>query len=403
MTWLKQLLPDITLPPKSGKPLFALSLAAWLMTFGGGVLFPVFPEMVEDLALSPEQAGFFASAFTLTGALCTPFLALLSNRIGHGRLMVVSLVGFGLLGVAPAFFSSFEAILAARLLLGIAKAGVTAALLAILVTLLSGIARTNVLGYATGFMTLSGIATYLLAGLAGSGDWRHAFFVFLLALPVAGFAHMALSGTAAATKPAERPAHQRSSLWSTLGHGPLLLFLAAIPVVSGGAQILRVYGPLHLKALFDSGPETNGVLLAIMALGAVLVSALLSGRVARRIGRGPTIALGLALMGLSLAALLSASGLSLSGLCFFAVGAGFGLAMPTLFDALANHAEDHQKTTVMALGSSVNGLGLFLAPVVMGSVWAAFGFEAVFFSAAAVALCAALLLVWVRPSAAPDR
>ncbi|MGB1027810.1 MAG: MFS transporter, partial [Rhodospirillaceae bacterium] len=135
----------------------------------------------------------------------------------------------------------------------------------------------------------------------------------------------------------------------------------------------------------------------------VLVSALLSGRVARRIGRGPTIALGLALMGLSLAALLSASGLSLSGLCFFAVGAGFGLAMPTLFDALANHAEDHQKTTVMALGSSVNGLGLFLAPVVMGSVWAAFGFEAVFFSAAAVALCAALLLVWVRPSAAPDR
>ncbi len=386
MARIRTLLPEVVLPPNSAKPLIALSLTAWLMTVGGGVFLPVFPEMVEALRLDPEQAGFLAAAFTLSSALCTPIMGYLSDRIGRRRLLVASLLCYGVLGLAPAFLSAYESILASRLLLGVAKGGLTAAVLAIVVRLLSGTARTNVLGYATGFMTLSSIGTYLIGGFAGSADWRHAFFVFLLAVPVAGFATVALRGCETSGGSAERRADRHRSPFAVLGQTQVILLLAAIPVVSGAAQIMRVYGPLHLKTAFVTGPDINGVMLALIALGAVVVSALFSGRAARALGVFPAIALGLAVMTAAMIGLLGATVLALSGVCFFLLGAGFGLAIPNLFDALANQSEGNHQATVVAVGSSVNALGLFGAPLLMGHVWSHAGLDAVFLVAAGASL-----------------
>lgn len=396
MAWITTLLPVVAFPSNSARPLIALSLTAWLMTIGGGLFLPVFPEIVEALRLDPEQAGLLAAAFTLSSALCTPIMGSLCERFGRRRLLVVSLLFYGVLGLAPAFLSNFGSILASRLLLGVAKGGLTAAVLAILVSLLSGTARTNVLGYATGFMTLSSIGTYLIGGLAGSADWRHAFYVFLLAIPVAAFAAVALCGCDAPGSSASGRGNRQRSLFAALGQTQVVLLLAAIPVVSGTAQIMRVYGPLYLKTAFVTGPGINGVMLALIALGAVVVSALFSGRAARALGVFPAIALGLAVMTVAMIGILGAMFLVLSGFCFFMLGAGFGLAIPSLFDALATQSDGHHQATVMAVGSSVNALGLFGAPLLMGHVWSLAGLDAVFLVAAGVSMLGVVGLLAVK-------
>ena len=57
-------------------------------------------------------------------ALCSPIAGKLANRIGGKKVLVGSLAFYGLMGAAPMLVDSLYGMLASRLLLGVAEAGI---------------------------------------------------------------------------------------------------------------------------------------------------------------------------------------------------------------------------------------------------------------------------------------
>ena len=74
---------------------FAVTLMAVL---GTSSVSPAFPEVVQELGVSSGQVGLLITIFTLPGVLLTPVLGALSDRFGRRKVLIPSLVLFGIAG-----------------------------------------------------------------------------------------------------------------------------------------------------------------------------------------------------------------------------------------------------------------------------------------------------------------
>ncbi len=157
--------------------LSVLLSAGAMTTMAGGVVAPVLPEIIRQLQIEPTLAGNLVSAHCLTIALFSPLLGVVADRVGPLRVLVPSLVAYGLVGVAGASLDSFWPLLATRALLGAAAGGIAAASLGMLGNLYEGAERSQALGYATSTLTIAGIAFPLMGGLLGSFGWQYAFYL----------------------------------------------------------------------------------------------------------------------------------------------------------------------------------------------------------------------------------
>jgi MFS transporter, ACDE family, multidrug resistance protein len=108
---------------------FAVTLMAVL---GTSSITPAFPKIVQELGISSGQVGLLITVFTFPGVLLTSVWGALSDRFGRRKILVPSLMLFGIAGGACAFVWDFELLLMLRTLQGVGAA----ALMAINVTVL---------------------------------------------------------------------------------------------------------------------------------------------------------------------------------------------------------------------------------------------------------------------------
>jgi MFS family permease len=88
-------------------------------------LMPIVPALVrnfQNVAGIQTLAPLVLSAPGLCVALFSPFAGVLADRIGRRRLLLIFTTLYGIGGVLPYFITSFEVLLASRLLLGIGEA-----------------------------------------------------------------------------------------------------------------------------------------------------------------------------------------------------------------------------------------------------------------------------------------
>ena len=368
--------------------LLVLLLAGSLTTMAGGVIAPILPEMVQQLHLDPGLAGNLVSMHCLTIALFSPLLGILADRYGRLRVLVPSLVLYALFGMAGAFMDSLGPLLLTRGLLGAASGGIAAASLGLLGSMYESQARSQALGYATSTLTLTGIAFPLLGGLVGASNWRFAFLLYGLGLPLALLASLIL-------KPRQVRAIPKllgNQLAQVLGHPQTWRLLLTIGLTSVAMFAVVIYAPLYLKRTIGAGALVNGIVLAFRALGAAVVSAVGSKRLAQSLGSKAAITIGFALMAVTLVTIPFLN--QLHWILFTAIlfGAGFGIVLPNLYNSLANCAPKEVGSSVLAVGTGVSFLGQFLSPVVLGPVLVFGGLKGVFYAAAGVTVVAGLLL-----------
>jgi predicted MFS family arabinose efflux permease len=248
-----------------------------------------------------------------------------------------------------------------------------------------GEVRSRVLGYATSAMTTASILVPLLGGWVGQIQWQYAFYLYGLGLPLACVAAPILANRSS-QRASSLEAGQTQTLIKILRQPRTLRLLLLLALASGIVYAVIVYTPLYLKATIAAGPQLNGMVLALRGIGAAIASALLASRMGKAIGVNRTIALGFVVMALTLGVLPFQTDIHSIMLTALLFGAGFGIVVPSLYDQLANEAPHELRASVMAIGTGGNSLGQFLSPVILGPIWHAFGFTAVFFVAAGVAL-----------------
>jgi MFS family permease len=398
----------MNLPPKLGlqpaermasyrdpqlRVLFAVTLMAVL---GVASIGPALPRLRDELGVPVEQVGLVVTLFTLPGVILTPLLGVAADRLGRKRVLVPSLVLFGIAGAACSLAQSFTPLLSLRLLQGVGAAALASINLTLIGDLFQGRQRTAAMGYNASVLSV-GTATYPLVGggLAMIG-WHWPFALPILALPVAVLVTTRLREPPAAR--AQRLASYLSGVWRRVRTPPVLVLYTCscgIFILLYGAYI--TFLPLYMADSFGSSPLVIGVIMTLQSVVNAITSSQL-GRLSARIPEPRLLQVGLIVFAAGLAATPFAPVSAALAVPAAVLGVAFATTIPVVMSLLSELAPDDQRAAFMSLNGTVLRLGQTLGPVIMTGVYAAGGFRAVYMVGAAIAVAMAGLAAAVLRS-----
>ncbi len=390
------------------KPAYRASLAAlasvpFVMVLSNSLLIPVLPAMQKGMNLSPFQAGLIITAFSLPAGLTIPLGGYLSDRWGRRAVMVPALVLFGLAGLAAGLAPlllrhPFAAILAARAVQGVGGGGMYQVAMALAGDIFQSTERAKALGILEAANGVGKVVAPILGAAAALWGWFAPYFVYpVLALPSA-----AAVGLLAREPPKERLQHQPLSrylaqvrnAWSQ-GRGRLVYSFFA-----GLVALFLLFGVLsHYSDVLESRWRVHGfgkgLVLAVPLLGMALAT-LVAGLALQETGNGRLrlfLAGGFALAAAGLAAAaLSADPLWYT-LGITGLGAGTGLALPTLNTVVTGLTGAGARGILTALYGTVRFLGAALGPPAAAHLAAAWPAGVLWGGTALAAVTAALALL----------
>src|SRR5690606_16504031 len=293
--------------------LVLLGLAFGFAYFDRMALTFLAPFVQDDLGLSNEEIGWANSGLSLTWALGAYVIGRWSDLIGRRKpFLITALVLFSLCSVLSGLAWSFESLLAARIVMGLAEGPFLPICLAIMAAasaptrqaLNAGIVQ-NVFGPIVG----TSLASYALVRIAAAYDWHAAFFIagipgLILAVLIWRFIDEPERFAGAAHAP---PPGGFLPI-GLLSHRNILLCSLVSACAVGSIVVGSIFMPLYLDGPRGYDDLTWSNIMAVVGMcptvGAIVV-ALLSDR----IGRKPPLVVFASLMDLAHAALLWFEGL----------------------------------------------------------------------------------------------
>jgi predicted MFS family arabinose efflux permease len=358
---------------------------------------PAFPQISEQLTVTPQAVGLLISVFTLPGAVLAPFLGVLADRYGRKRVLVPSLFLFGIAGFACGFARTFELLMGLRLLQGLGGAALGSMNVTIIGDLYQGPRRTTAFGYNASVLSV-GTALYpAIGGALALIGWYMPFFLPVLAVPVGLFVLLVLQSP----EPTVRTGlseYLRSTLRMFRNREVLALFAAGIVtfILIYGAYLS--YLPFLLEGSFGFSSLWIGLVMATTSLATVVASFYL-GRLARAYGEGRLIKFGFMLYVVAFAAIPFADSIWGIIALILVFGAANGINIPSILTIVAGYPPAESRAAFMSVNGMALRLGQTLGPVAAGAAFALRGVGGAFLASAALgAATLALLLAW-----APNR
>jgi EmrB/QacA subfamily drug resistance transporter len=391
------------------------------------VLSVALPTLAKSLRASEPDLQWFSSGYFLVLAAAMLPAGLLGDRYGHKKVFIYSLGLFGVGSAACAFSTSVAEFMAARVILGLAGAGVIVMAISSLTVLFSREQRPKAVGILAAGNFLAMPIGPIMGGWILTNYWWG--WVFLVNVPVALIGLMAAAVLLPEFRAPQRPGLDLTGVgasvlglvaatygliragedgWSDLP--ALLMIFVGIAILVGflawERRLTRRPGgqPLLDMTLFSSASFTWGAILAAMSfltligvlftmpqyfqgvlgttamgsglrllplIGGVLMGAVPAALLAKLVGAKITVAAGFALlvMGLSLGAATSvdSSGLFVA-VWMMVVGAGMGLALATSTSAALVELSPDRSGVGSGVLEAVDEIGGPLGIAILGSV-----------------------------------
>lgn len=278
--------------------LLALALSAFAIGTTEFVIVGLLPTMAQDLNVSIPSAGLLVSLYAVAVAIGAPLLTALTSKWNR-KFVLISVMGLFVIGNLVAWQApSFEALVVARVLTGLAH-GV---FFSIGSTIATGLVPKEKGASAIAIM-FTGLTVALVTGvplgtyIGQTFGWRSTFLtVSLLGL-------LAIIGSAALvpnnlkqSKPVRLAEH-----FKVITHPRLLIVYAITAIGYGGTFTAFTYLASILNEI--SGFKTTSVALILLVYGvSVAVGNIFGGKMADKIG--PTKALSFIFLGLSFVLLM---------------------------------------------------------------------------------------------------
>jgi EmrB/QacA subfamily drug resistance transporter len=407
--------------------LAGVTLAVLAAGIDGTVLSVALPTLATVLHASESDLQWFSAGYLMVVAAAMLPAGLLGDRYGRKRVMLVSLALFGLGSATCAAVKTPGEFVAARVLLGLAAAGIIVMAVSALTVLFTPEERPK----AVGIWAAANFVSVPIGPVLGGWLLAHTWWgwVFLMNVPVAAVGLVAALLLVPESRSPDRPkldplgilastaglvgltygfietgisgwGSARALLPAGLGLGLLLLFflweqwLGRRPggqplvdpalfrsasftwgVVLMSVAVLAMIGvlfvmPQYFQGVLGTNAMGSGVRL-LPLVGGLIVGALPADRVARRLGGKVTVSLGCAVL---------AGGLLLGGAtdmgatdAFVAVwmavaGAGMGLAMSTAASAALAELSEERSGVGSAVLQALKNVGGPIGSAVLGSV-----------------------------------
>lgn len=365
----------------SGKAALVIAGPA-LAAFVPIAVVPALPAMAEAFNFHGGTDGALIAQFVMSAPsvmilLGAPLGAFATERFGRRNCLLTALLAFSLFGAAGAVVSNLFALIATRLVLGLAS-GVTMGLsITFAGDFFEGEQRERVLGYAAAGSSVSSVILLALGGwLVEWGGWHAPFYFYLVGLVAFAIAWGTVRG-AAGSEVKERAAPAERSLVSLF----LQLWPAYLLVVflSAGVFMLTVQGPFLLETNGISSAGTRGMILSFYSLTAFAAS-MTYGFLRRRLGIRQILVFTALTMGIGIAAASVARTIAAFLLVDFTVGIGAGLTDPAINSVVLSRAPEAARARASGFAISAFFVGQFLTPLLTDPMRRTFGIDVAFVS-----------------------
>ncbi len=363
----------------------ALLLPITLSTMAIVLLAPILPALMQAYADVPNSEYWVPMILTVPAlcvALFSPVAGMLGDWFGRRRLLLWAFVGYAVVGVAPVFLSSLPAILASRVLVGIAEALIMVLSTTMIGDYFSGEKRDKWLAGQTAFASMSALVFFNLGGQLGTFGWRAPFWVYLSALLMLALVLRFTWEPAEGHELDEAEAAPHHASWAGF---PWTRMAGIIAITIYGSVLfytVQIQAPIGLTGLGITDPAQTGFLTSIASVGVPLGTFVFS-----RIGRWPVARLlllefALLTLGFGLMAGAASPTVFLTGCFINQLGAG--MLLPTLLVWAMSGLPFEIRARGAGLWTGAFSVGQFLCPVVVtlagkqfGGLPGAFGFLSV--------------------------
>ncbi|MDE2251827.1 MAG: MFS transporter [Gammaproteobacteria bacterium] len=369
--------------------LAALLAATTLPVMANFCIAPVLAKMQAHFAAVAYAAVLTPMVMTLpalVGTVAAPLSGVVADRVPKRTLLLVATIAFGAIGILPYFMASLHAILATRLLLGIAEGTVITCCTALIAEYCQGRLRQQLYGLQHATMSVAGILFLLAGGIVGEASWQNPFLLFALGFVVAGVVWTLPRRAAAA--PAGRvhvafPWKLAAPVLAAAFFGWLFYYL----IPAGVPFLLRERGLFSTRL---AGSASAAALMASMAgsIGYITLVRFLSARL--------LLAAAYAAMAAGFAVIAASNGIPALVAGCIVTGLGFGLVMPNVSVMLLGRVPPETRGRA-AGGITMSVLtSVFCTPLLrlgaaraLGGTPAVFGAGALILAVAAIALAIA--------------
>lgn len=361
--------------------IFGISLIAVL---GVGSITPAFPQLAEALNVAPQNIGLLVTAFTFPTVILGPIIGILADRFGRKKILVPSLILFGIAGTACAFARDFNLLLLLRFIQGIGAASLLSLSVTLIGDLYAGERRPAAMGYNASVSSI-GTASYpTIGGALATMGWYYPFMLPIVAIPVGLLVLFFLKNP---EPKGERNLKEylMNALTSLKNRQLFGLFIAS------AANFLLLYGayvtylPLLIRTSFKVSPFTIGLLLSSISVSVAFTSSQL-GRLTRRFSETILIRASFVFYAVALLVVPFIPNLWLLLIPTTIFGVGLGIGFPSIQTLLAALAPREYLATVIAVNGTFFGLGQTLGPLLMGAAYSIGGISSVFYAGVGFAL-----------------
>jgi predicted MFS family arabinose efflux permease len=254
-------------------------------------------QLIDEFDISRAQVGLLVTASGIVGALASPLMGRVTDRLGAVRSVVGTLTGGALTLTALALSPTYGALVAAAFLTGFPNAGGNPSTNSLIVDNVPPGARGIVTGVKqSGVQIGTFLGGLLLPVFTGWWNWRIALLMFL-AMPIGGLIGMI-----------GRRDHEHHDARRKAGSGALpvsVRWIAAYGFISGLAtSAILGFLPLFVNEDLGWSESAGGALVALVGLAGIFARVSWPRFSERWIGHGRTLRI-LALMSTGTAILLA--------------------------------------------------------------------------------------------------
>ncbi|MBI2755821.1 MAG: MFS transporter [Chloroflexi bacterium] len=382
--------------------LIGVLIAAFVSILGFNLTFPFLPLYIQQLGVSDAGraafwAGVIGSVAGVLSAVVAPLWGGLADRRGRRPMLVRatagSAVGLVVMGLAPGLL----VLLAGRIAFGL-MAGTVPAANPLIAANTPPEYVSGAMGALQSSVYVSNAVGPLVGGVLASTVGYRVTFLITAGLYIASALPVLLLVRETFTPP-ERVTPllpgMAANFRFVFARGEIVQPMVAAFLAYAGVSMMQPVLPLHIRDLIGEGSveRATGVAVGLQGLAST-VTALLIGRVTRRIGFAPLLYVGPPLLGAAYVALWAADRFLVFVVALVALGAVQGLVVTALTSLVALRAPRERAGAVFGVVTSVNSFAFSGAPFFGGFAASAFGLRAVFPISAA--LMVAMMAVCVQ-------
>lgn len=372
--------------------IFGVTLMAIL---GVASIAPALPEIRDAFGITDQAVGLLVTFFTLPGVILTPVLGILADRHGRKKILVPSLILFGIAGGACASVTDFGILLVFRFFQGIGAASLGVLNVTIIADIYSGNERIMAMGYNVSVQSIGTGSWPLIGSFLGDLGWPFPFLLPLVAVPIGLIVLFSLKNPEPKTEKSVKDYFD--GIWQTVReYKVLILYVASIINFFLIYGVLITYFQFYLEGSFGVGIKTRGIILAIVSYIAALVSSQIKA-FAKRYTKWRLIKAAYILFALALAVIPFVPNIWLISIPILIFGFAMGILTPLIADILTGFAPTKQRAAVMSIYGTTLRLGQSLGPIIMSLFFILGGITLVFYAGACFSTAMfAILFLTVR-------